>query len=609
MSSFCGRRFRRGLMTILFMAGAFGSSGSETSWAKPPAKVAASAQPAAPAPATPAPEPPSLARQRVEQLRGLKAELDGVRQRHAEASGERRAAAAGELLDVGSRYRRQLVDSASQVAGGEALAGSPEDQEALRSFVRQELSAQSEQISRELEERQRSLTAHSEALGQAKPGDQAPLAAQRDRAYQATITLLVQAGENLSARAQLGEDTKAQASQLQKQLTDSARWSSGALQSTSRELAQLEREAGDKPTPEQQTRLDALLDYRTLLAASQRQVIGVMDAQGLDTVQLRRELISTTRELSQDILDAEVLGGLVSEWKGSAGRWFSENASSIAFRIISCLLVLAVFAGLARLGRGLVRRAITRAKGNLSSLASAFLVATTGRVIWLVGFVIAAAQLGIEVAPLIAGLGIAGFVAGFALQDTLSNFASGLMILVYRPYDVGDVIEAGGATGAVQTMTLVYTSVLTPDNQMLIVPNNKIWGGVIRNVTNQANRRIDLEFRVSYTDDIDRAEGLLAAILRENPRVLAEPAPTVRLHELADSCVKFVVRPWVKTGDYWDAYWEITRDVKRRFDAEGFAIPFPQQDLHIHGNGINGRPRRDSDIAPAMPQSGMTASG
>jgi small conductance mechanosensitive channel len=613
MSIICGRSLRQGLMAILFTAWAYGSIGIESSWARP-AKAAAPAQaPAAAAPAptppTPAPEPPSAARLQLERLRGLKAELDASRQRHAEASGERREAVAAELLDVGSRYRRQLDDAALQIAGRGAPAGSPEEQEALRTFLREELSTQFEQVSRELDGYQKTLTARSEALGQAKPQDVAQLTGQRDRAYQATITLLSEANENLAARGQLGEDVTAHGAQLQKLLGESARWSSGALQSTSRDLARLEREAGDKPTPEQQGRIDSVLDYQALLAASQRKIIGLMDGLGLDTVQLRRELISTTREISQDILDAQVLSGLVREWKTSAGRWFSEHASSIVFRILSCLLVLAVFAGLARLGRGLVRRALARAKGNLSSLANAFLVATTGRVIWLIGFVIAAAQLGIEVAPLIAGLGIAGFVAGFALQDTLSNFASGLMILVYRPYDVGDVIEAAGATGAVQTMTLVYTSVLTPDNQMLIIPNNKIWGGVIRNVTNQANRRIDLEFRVSYADDVDRAESLLESILRANPRVLAEPAPTVRLNELADSCVKFAVRPWVKTGDYWDAYWEITRDVKRRFDEEGFTVPFPQQDLHIHGNGVGERTRRDSEVAPSMPASGMTASG
>ena len=591
-------------MAVVITAWSWG--GAETAWAKPTKAEArtapASAQELASAPATPAVA--SAARQELERLRALKAELDAVRQRHDEASGEHRDRLGAELLDVGSRYRRQLVDAAPSVAGPEAPPGSPEEKEALRSFLRGELTAQFGYVSRELQEDTKSLAARSEALSRAKPEEAAALASQRDRFYQAVITRLSEANENLSARAQLGENTAAHAGELQKQLGESARWTSAALANTSRELARLESEAGAKPSPEQQARLDSVLDHQALLAASQRKIIGLLESQGQDTVLLRRELISTTRELSKDILDAQVLSGLVGEWRGAARGWFSEHASNIIFRIISCLLVLAVFAGLARLGRGLARRAVTRAKGNLSSLANTFLVASIGRVIWLIGLVIAAAQLGIEVAPLIAGLGIAGFVAGFALQDTLSNFASGLMILVYRPFDVGDMIEAGGATGVVRTMTLVYTSVLTPDNQMLIVPNNKIWGGVIRNVTNQAQRRIDLEFRVSYADDIDRAESVLSSIIHDNPRVLADPAPTVRLHELADSCVKFVVRPWVKTGDYWDAYWEITREVKRRLDSEGFTVPFPQQDLHIHGNGVAERKRRDSEVAPALAVSG-----
>ena len=607
LSSFA-RRARRGLMALMLVASVWGSGG--VCWAKPVNK--GGARPLAPQP-TPAPQPApapaapvvaSPASQLLERLSASKAQLEGVRQRRDDASGERREVIGAELLEVGSRYRRQLVDAATAVAGAEAPEGSAEEKNALRALLRDELRAQFPAVSRELSEYGQALTARSEELAQAKPADAAALATRRDRAREAVTTLLGEASETLTARALLGDDTAADTAELKKQLAESARSTSVALASTRDEADRLERDAAEPPTAEQQAKLDAVLDHQAQLAASQRKVIALMDNQGLDTVQLRRELISTTRQLSHDILDTQVLGGLFVEWKSGAAHWLAGHASAIAFRIGSCLLVLLVFSGLARFGRALVRRAISRAKGNLSSLASAFLVATSGRVIWLLGLVIAAAQLGIEVAPLIAGLGIAGFVAGFALQDTLSNFASGLMILVYRPFDVGDLIEAGGAVGAVRTMTLVYTSVLTPDNQVLIIPNNKIWGGVIRNVTTQAERRIDLEFRVSYSDDIDRAVSLLSSVLSDNPRVLAEPAPLVRLHELGDSCAKLVVRPWVKTGDYWDAYWEITREVKRRFDADGFAVPFPQQDLHLHNDGVEERTRRDSQIAPALAASG-----
>ena len=171
---------------------------------------------------------------------------------------------------------------------------------------------------------------------------------------------------------------------------------------------------------------------------------------------------------------------------------------------------------------------------------------------------------------------------GFALQDTLGNFAAGGMILFYRPYDVDDFVEVAGATGLVRKMTLVSTTINTFDNQTLIIPNSKIWGDVIKNVTAQRTRRVDLEFGISYGDDIDEAERVLKEIVESHDKVLTDPAPNVRLHKLCDSSVNFVVRPWTKTPDYWEVYWDITREVKVRFDREGISIPFPQRDVHIH---------------------------
>ena len=182
---------------------------------------------------------------------------------------------------------------------------------------------------------------------------------------------------------------------------------------------------------------------------------------------------------------------------------------------------------------------------------------------------------------MLAGLGVAGFIVGFALQDTLANFASGIMILLYRPYDVGDLIEVGGAFGKVNDMTLVATTILTLDHQTLVIPNNKIWGDVIKNVTAQKIRRIDMVFGISYSDDIPHAEKVLEEILESHDGVLESPEPVVKLHNLGDSSVDFIVRPWVKTDDYWDVYWHVTREVKMRFDAEGISIPFPQRDVHV----------------------------
>ena len=226
-------------------------------------------------------------------------------------------------------------------------------------------------------------------------------------------------------------------------------------------------------------------------------------------------------------------------WLADAADWFRSNGASLVFQVLAFVLLLLAFWVAARIGRGLVRRAIDRSKLEVSSLARDFFIKMTGRLILLFGFIIAIAQLGIEAGPLLAGLGIAGFIIGFALQDTLSNFASGLMILVYRPFDVGNVIEAGGVTGKVDKMNLVSTMVLTFDNQLLVVPNKQIWGGVIRNVTHQDTRRVDMKFGIGYSDNIQKAEQLIREIVTGYEKVLKDPEPVIRLHELGESSLNF----------------------------------------------------------------------
>ena len=190
-----------------------------------------------------------------------------------------------------------------------------------------------------------------------------------------------------------------------------------------------------------------------------------------------------------------------------------------------------------------------------------------------------------NIGPFLAAIGVAGFVIGFALQDTLSNFAAGLMILLYRPYDMGDFISAGGVKGTVRSMSLVATTLATPDNQNVVVPNGSIWGGVITNVTGNETRRVDLTFGIGYSDDMGKAEGVLRDLVSNHPLVLKDPEPVIKVHELADSSVNFVCRPWVKTSDYWQVYWDVTRSVKESFDKAGISIPFPQQDVYMHQVG------------------------
>ncbi len=248
--------------------------------------------------------------------------------------------------------------------------------------------------------------------------------------------------------------------------------------------------------------------------------------------------------------------------------------------IVFCaiLIVARILGGFAS---GLAGRGLRRSKLHVSKLFDDFARTTTRNVVVLLGVLVALQTIGFSVGPLIAGLGVAGFVIGFALQDTLGNFAAGVMVLLYRPFDVGDWVEAAGVAGTVESMTLVSTTLATADNQRIIIPNGKVWGDVINNVTANPNRRIDLVIGVGYDDDIDRVKQVLTEILTSHDKVLEEPALNVRLHELGDSSVNFIVRPWVKSADYWSTRWDLLEEIKRRFDREGITIPYPQRDVHL----------------------------
>jgi small conductance mechanosensitive channel len=168
------------------------------------------------------------------------------------------------------------------------------------------------------------------------------------------------------------------------------------------------------------------------------------------------------------------------------------------------------------------------------------------------------------------------------MQDSLSNFASGLMILFFRPFDTGDVVDAGGVSGTVRSMNLVSTTIKTFDNKLMVVPNSKIWSDVITNATGVTQRRVDMEFGIGYSDDIDLAQQILEEIITTHPKVLKDPAPLVKMSGLGDSSVNFICRPWAIPADYWDVYWDVTKEVKKRFDAAGIGIPFPQRDVHLY---------------------------
>jgi small conductance mechanosensitive channel len=307
----------------------------------------------------------------------------------------------------------------------------------------------------------------------------------------------------------------------------------------------------------------------------------LLDTLDVDTQDYRALLLTKQDGVSVGMFEVDVMQQLLTEGAAHLRELLVENSPNIILSIILFLLILIFSRFISRLVRRLVRSSCERSSLNMSVLLKDILESVSGSVVMILGVLMALSQVGISLGPMLTGLGVAGFIVGFALQDTLGNFAAGAMILIYRPYDVDDFVEVTGASGLVKNMSLVSTTITTFDNQTLVVPNSKIWGDVIKNVTAQKLRRVDLEFGIGYQDDIEKTEQVLADILDQHELVLKTPAALIKVHSLGESSVNLIVRPWTKTENYWDVYWDLTREVKLRFDREGISIPFPQRDVHL----------------------------
>lgn len=203
-------------------------------------------------------------------------------------------------------------------------------------------------------------------------------------------------------------------------------------------------------------------------------------------------------------------------------------------------------------------------------------------------FVILAAlgKLGIETTSFAAIIAAAGLAIGLSLQGTLGNFAAGVMLVLFRPFKVGDFVEAAGVAGVVEEVQIFSTKIKSGDNKEIIVPNGQIVGGTITNYSAKETRRVDMVIGVGYNDDLKKVRAVLEDILKKDGRILSDPVPTIGLLELGESSVNFVVRPWVKSGDYWPVLFDIQEEIKVRFDAEGISIPYPQRDLHIVSGNV-----------------------
>lgn len=191
-------------------------------------------------------------------------------------------------------------------------------------------------------------------------------------------------------------------------------------------------------------------------------------------------------------------------------------------------------------------------------------------------------SLGIPTTSFVAVIGAAGLAIGLAFQASLSNFASGFLLVIFQPFRKGDFIEGAGTAGIVDEIQIFTTRLTTPDNKLIIIPNSKLMGDNITNFSAHATRRVDFKFGVSYSDDLKKVKEVLNRIVEEEKRVLKDPAPMIAVSELGDSSVNFVVRVWVNKADYWGVFFDTTEKVKLTFDAEGISIPFPQRDVHLY---------------------------
>ncbi|WP_223423598.1 mechanosensitive ion channel family protein [Tateyamaria pelophila] len=335
--------------------------------------------------------------------------------------------------------------------------------------------------------------------------------------------------------------------------------SEGEVESAAREnLAELARERG-------------------LLFEKYSKVISSFEKKGGDPA-----LVSDYRAYRSSVIVEEKRTSDFRTLASQVLSWATDREGGIQFAIQVGIIVASLTALLiaARIVRGFARKWFVHVP-NLSKLLQVFLATAVYWLVLAIGLMVVLSGLGIDISPVFALIGGASFIMAFAFQDTLGNLASGLMIMINRPFDEGHYVDVGGVAGTVKSVSIVATTVVTPDNQVIVIPNKNVWGNVITNVTASLTRRVDLVFGIAYEDSIPDALRVIEETTKAHPLVMDHPEPVIRVNELADSSVNFICRPWAKTSDYWDVYWDLTRQIKENFDAAGISIPYPQQDLHI----------------------------
>ena len=259
----------------------------------------------------------------------------------------------------------------------------------------------------------------------------------------------------------------------------------------------------------------------------------------------------------------------------------AANEYLVPFGIRLVLALLVFYVGKA-VAKAIVKTVSKLTKDRLDDSLRKFLCSVLHGLLLAVVIIAALERLGVQTTAAVAILGAAGLAIGLSLQGTLGNFAAGVMLIVFRPYKIGDTVKAAGFIGTVKEIEIFNTVLLTPDNRKIIVPNGQMASGAIENLSAMPTRRVDMVFGIGYDDDIKKAKGILEELVAADERILKDPEHTIAIGELADSSVNFVVRPWVNAADYWGVKFDFIEAVKLRFDEENISIPYPQSDVHMH---------------------------
>ncbi len=294
--------------------------------------------------------------------------------------------------------------------------------------------------------------------------------------------------------------------------------------------------------------------------------------------------IMAQQNVSSDTL-TEVTKSLSSEFStGSemlnvAKQWLAANGTAFLVNIVVSVIILVIGSMVIRLIGKAVERTLVANK-HINSLMEKFLTNVVNKVCWLLLLMVVAQRVGIDIGPLIAGLGVTGFILGFAFQESLSNLAAGMMIGINEPFKVGDYVQAGGVNGSIMDLNMMATTLSTPDNKKVVVPNKLIWGSAITNFSALDKRRVDMGVGIAYGADISVAKRVILDVVKANKDVLTDIEPTIEVLAMGDSSVNLVVRPWSATADYWKVFYALNHSIKEALDAAGIEIPFPQMDVH-----------------------------